>query len=437
LNELTERIAAEIKNRGVISFAEFMSMALYCPNYGFYEREKDKIGRKGDFYTSVTVGEVFGELLAFQFSEWLGEWDSEMIAPTGTRAKRKPKRASRIEGMAERPRRLKLIEAGAHNGQLARDVLVWLGRNRPDLLEKLEYVIIEPSARRLEWQRKTLREFAGHVRWISDVNELHHPQGIIFSNELLDSMPVHRVSWSARNRKWFEWGVVCDHGRFEWARIPAAINETHSESARNPLTPTAAASLPRWLRLDETWLGQLPGKLLDVLPDGFTTELCPQAEQWWSAAGRILHRGRLMTIDYGLTLEELLAPERKEGTLRAYRKHRLSSGPLANPGEQDLTAHVNFTALQKQGEDAGLKTEIFTPQSRFLTGILAKMRSRQRTPDNWDSGKVRQFQTLTNPVHLGQSFRVLVQSRMECGKPERPSAIHSSSPFNEFDPKPR
>src|SRR2546427_366150 len=126
-----------------------MELALYCPVCGYYEREGDTAGRAGDYYTSVSVGKIFGELLAFQFAEWLEEG-----------------RGSRGEG------RVQLVEAGAHDGRLAKDILIWMREHRADLFQQMEYWIVEPSQRRQELQRVNLTEFAGLVGWASDLREL-------------------------------------------------------------------------------------------------------------------------------------------------------------------------------------------------------------------------------------------------------------------------
>jgi SAM-dependent MidA family methyltransferase len=171
-------------------------------------------------------------------------------------------------------------------------------------------------------------------------------------------------------------------------------------------------------------------ELLAVLPDGYTIEISPAAESWWREVARVLGQGKLLTIDYGFAADELFSPGRMHGTLRAYFRHHASSDLLANVGEQDLTAHVNFSEIQKVGEACGLATEIFSTQSQFLTRILGKaskhktfaeLVSSKRTvspksdgggsEDGWTSAQARQFQTLTHPEHLGRAFRVLVQSR--------------------------
>jgi SAM-dependent MidA family methyltransferase len=358
LTQLFEIIAAEIKKRGVIPFEEFMRLALYCPVYGYYEKEEDRIGRNGDFYTSVSVGNLFGELLAFQFAEWLAECQSE----TGS---------------------VQIVEAGAHCGHLARDILTWFGRHRPELFHRLQYWIIEPSSIRQKWQRETLAEFT-NVRWLSHTTD-HASRfyGVVFSNELLDAMPIRRLVWNAQAKTWLELAVTLKDGKFGFAYWEG------SEFAKN---------------------GMVSHEIEAVLPDGFVIELCPEAERWWREAAQALELGKLMTIDYGMTTEELVAPERKDGTLRAYYCHHPTADLLDNPGEQDLTAHVNFSALIAAGEANGLKTETFETQAQFLTKIAARAWENQPLKQGNDS-RARQFQTLTHPEHLGRSFRVLVQSR--------------------------
>ena len=350
-----------VAHGGALPFARFMELALYCPNLGYYEAKKDTVGRRGDFYTSVSVGNLFGELLAFQFAEWLEELKSANV-------------------------RLKIIEAGAHDGQLARDILTWLRSNRPALFGELEYAILEPSTRRREWQRETLEGFVGKIRWLPgfDTSASSRITGIIFSNELLDAFPVRRLGWNAEKRKWFEWGVAAAGDQFTWTRIELA--ETDAP------------------------LAGFPASLLDVLPDNFTTEISLAAATWWRIAAASLGHGKLITADYGLDSDEFFVPARTDGTLRAYYRHHFADDLLANLGEQDLTAHVNFTDVQRAGEEAGLKTELYSAQGKFLTKILEKT-LRDKTFGEWTPARGRQFQTLTHPEHLGRAFRVLVQSR--------------------------
>ena len=243
---------------------------------------------------------------------------------------------------------------------------------------------MEPSARRREWQQVTLKDFSDKVKWFSEMNALKAPllstKTIIFSNELLDAMPIHRLGWDAREKKWFEWGVALHGEKFIWERI---------ESSKF----------------------QVPSSELEaVLPDGYTIEISPAAEEWWRAAAGVLSRGKLLAIDYGFTADEQFSPSRLNGTLRAYYRHQVTDDILANPGEQDLTAHVNFSAIQQAGEITGLQTELFCGQPQFLTGVVEKI-FKQSTFGEWGTKQTRQFQTLTHPEHLGRAFRVLVQSR--------------------------
>ena len=339
-----------------------MELALYCPVYGYYEKEKDTVGRRGDFITSVSVGNLFGQLLAFQFGEWLRE-----AGAAGPEAR--------------------IVEAGAHAGQLGSDIMAWLRERRPELYNGLEYVIVEPSSRRREWQRHRLDGFGNKIRWVARLEELAGSgvQGIIFSNELLDALPVYRLAWDAKNRRWFEWGVALKDGGLAWAKIQP---------------PTSGLRPPM---LADGWL--------EILPDGFTFDICPGAEHWWREAAGILRCGKLVTIDYGLAAEEFFRPERKEGTLRAYARQHLSKDLLANPGNQDLTAHVNFTALQAAGESSGLRSEPLETQGKFLTRIAERIWKHETDFGAWTPAHTRQFQTLTHPEHLGRAFRVLIQSR--------------------------
>ena len=350
-----------------------MELALYCPNCGYYEKEADIIGQRGDFYTSVSVGPVFGELLSFQFADWLTAGGVDVV------------------------------EAGAHRGDLARDVLRWLESHRPELFERLRYWIVEPSARRRAWQEQTLATLGEKVTWATDFRNLVSKafggagsaaapgiHGIIFCNELLDAMPIHRLGWDSKARCWFEWGVTAGPEGFQWTQLGETVCASREGGSLSALFPS--------------------GQLENYLPERFTVDVCPAAQQWWCSALAALGRGRLLTIDYGLTEGELLVPERVNGTARAFCRHKVSDRLLAQPGEQDITAHVNFTALRHLGEAQNLQTEVFDTQGRFLTSIFERV-TRDGHFGEWTASRVRQFQTLIHPGHLGRAFRVLVQQR--------------------------
>jgi SAM-dependent MidA family methyltransferase len=375
MRPLIELIRREIVADGILSFARFMELALHCPVYGYYETKKDNPGRRGDFFTSVSVGELFGQLLAFQFAEWL---EAEI-------------RNQKSE--------VRIVEAGAHDGTLAKDILNWLQLNRSKLFEQIGYGIIEPSVCRQAWQRDKLEKYAPRVEWFASFEGLKSKttnsklNGVIFSNELLDAMPVQRFGWDDAANKWFEWGVALEGEEFVWAKI----QKPEVGSQRSEL------NVPSVLRY-------LPSDLLAVLPDGYTIETSPAAQNWWREAAGVLERGRLLTMDYGLSADELFSPSRPHGTLRAYFRQHVADDVLANAGEQDITAHVNFSAIQTVGESAGLTTESFLTQSQFLTRILDRA-AKDKSFGEWNISRTRQFQTLTHPEHLGRAFRVLVQSR--------------------------
>jgi SAM-dependent MidA family methyltransferase len=400
--EVRQRIAREIGDRGAVTFARYMELALYCPNSGYYEREEDIVGSRGDYYTSVSVGSLLGELLALQFTDWL----QDCLVPE---AKGQPPGAGREPDNNGQP--LRIVEAGAHSGDLAKDILGWLRQHRSSLLKNLEYWIVEPSDRRRLQQQHNLREFGSNVRWAKKMAELlSRPisesysassgsvRGIIFSNELLDAMPVHRLGWDAKARTWFEWGVTLQSGQFVWTRIFSGRSGHTGRLSRDSIS----VSFP-----------QLPteDRLLDRLPDGFTIEICPAAEEWWRTAATALERGKLVAIDYGLLAEEFLVPERKDGTMRGYHRHQPSGNVLAHPGEEDITAHVNFTAIRNAGEATGLITEVLWTQARFLTCIAERIWKAEASFGEWTPERTRQFQTLTHPEYFGRSFHVLVQSR--------------------------
>ncbi|MBA4146522.1 MAG: SAM-dependent methyltransferase [Verrucomicrobia bacterium] len=350
---LEQCIVREIEKSKSISFARFMELALYAPELGYYEH-KERVGRAGDFFTSVSVGSLFGELLSYQFAEWLGD-DSSGSSP-------------------------QILESGAHDGQLACDILLRLQRGAPDFFQKVRYCILEPSIRHEQWQRETLKQFS-NVRWVKEWTEVEPFSGIIFSNELLDAIPFHRIQWNALARKWQEMNVEWTGNQFVWT-----LNAISSDF---PQLPT------------------VPEPLADVLPDGFQTEVGPSALAWWKIAAGKLKRGKIMAIDYGLTADEFFTPERSRGTARSYKRHHLGHDLLSNPGEQDITCHVNFSAIMEAGESAGFQTEFFGSQSKFLTSIVEK--NQRSGIDALDRKFVAQFQTLTHPAHLGARFKVLVQ----------------------------
>lgn len=375
MSEISIILHKELESGGFIPFSRFMELALYCPNLGYYERPESAPGRAGDFFTSVSVGPLFGRLLAAQLGEWLTE-------------------------LGDGP--LQLVEAGAHYGRLALDILSVLeaeaASGRAPYWPRLEYWILEPSARRRTWQADRLRPFAQRIRWFDGPDRLSRRsiRGVIFSNELIDAFPVARLWWSSPARDWLEMGVKAGPQGWQWTPLPPDVVRVSSL--------LLAAGL------------EVPPELGALLPDGFTLDLAEGAGRWWAEAAAALEHGKLMTIDYGGPAESLLHPSRAGGTLRAYRRHRPAIDPLSDPGEQDLTSHVNFSELIRAGEAAGLESEPMQSQGQFLHAIAGRIWAGVEAHPNPDPvpippAEIRQFQTLTHPEHLGRRFQVLVQTR--------------------------
>ena len=355
MSPLGREIQKEIARAGVMSFSRFMELALYNRDHGYYR--KSHIGKAGDYFTSISVGPLFGQMLAYFLAKQL----------------------------ATLPGEIQIVEAGANDGALATDILTWLAEKQLDFAQRLVYYIVEPLAELQERQREKVAEVGrvgrrapSQVRWVSTVQHLPTIHGAFISNELLDAFPVHVFRWQRADREWREYGVNSD---FNFAPM---------------------ASLPKWAHepLDEL------KPLEPHLPDQFTVEFSPAAEFWWHSAADKLSQGLMIAFDYGEESTALWSPTRAQGTVRAYQSHKLVADVLADPGGQDITASVNFTRIQRAGERAGLKTSPLQTQSQFLTKIAAEFFT------NPTATEVRQFQTLTHPEHLGRVFKVIVQSRI-------------------------
>ena len=350
-----------IQENGPIPFDRFMNEALYHPQWGYYESKQTLIGKGGDFQTSVSNGPVFGELLARQFLDW------SVIDSTN-----------------------QWLECGAHHGQLAEDILETMASMDSKKAQQITYLIFEPSRKRRSIQQERLKRFGSNVSWVSKWDEVktRFRQGVIFSNELLDAFPTKRFDWDSSSDSWCELCVSGNQGQFQWY-----------------LQPTDQ-------KVPETLLSKAEfDQLKTILPNHYTIERSLVAEKWWHKAAKHLERGHLVTIDYGFMDKfEKFAPQRSNGTLRTYSRHRVGDDVLSNPGQVDLTAHVDFPSLKKIGENQGLKTEGLISQEKFMHGCLEKaiIQGMQLSPK-----QIAQFRTLMYPEHFGKSFKVLVQSKLE------------------------
>jgi SAM-dependent MidA family methyltransferase len=345
---LIEWMRAQLRADGPKPFAWFMEQALYHPQHGYYSSGRCAIGRRGDFFTNVSVGPLFGKLLAAQIEEM---WDA-----------------------LGRPGDFTIVEQGAHDGALALDLL---GALRCEV----RYVIVEPFAILRERQRAKLGDFSGRVQWRESIVALEPFTGVHLSNELLDAMPVHLVAKQSEAAAWQEKFVA------ESAEGFALIDQ-----------PIASEALARSL------------EKISLLPDvPYLTEVNLAAQAWMDQLATKLRRGFVLVIDYGFSRDQYYAPHRTSGTLRCFSQHRRSETPLENVGLADITAHVDWTSLAEQAEASGLHLTGFTDQHHFITGLLAA--DAPGAGRLTSSENARALQTLLHPNFLGMTFQYLVLTR--------------------------
>jgi len=347
---LTEIIIKKIKENGAISFRDFMEMALYYPDSGYYTSANNKIGANGDYYTSSSLTPVFGAMIGRQLEEM---W--------------------RILGENE----FTIVEYGAGNGALCHDILHYLEKY-PEFYEKLNYCIIEKSPAMRERERKHLHE---KVTWHDSIRELPGIMGCILSNELLDNFPVHRV-------------VMED----ELCEVFVGYENDFVEV----LKPAFDA------------LKEYMAQLNVVLPKGFRTEINLGAIKWLAEIAANLKNGYVMTIDYGYNSPELYCTNHSDGTLTCYNKHSINDDPYRYIGEQDITTHVNFSALRHWGSKYNLECCGYTNQADFLValGIVEYLnKTIEKEPDNYINYKKAAFLKHTLLIDMGSKFKVLVQQK--------------------------
>jgi SAM-dependent MidA family methyltransferase len=332
----------------------YLELALYHPEFGYYARGGQRVGKIGDFFTSVSVGPVFGELLA--------------------------RRMVREFDRLGRPSRWRIMELGANDGRLAADLLSGVARLDSQAQDSLEYAICEPLPTMRAVQREKLAEWGKKVRIVSSTEELLGDElpGVVFGNEVLDALPFHWVEW--RDGVWRERriGMGAD-GRLQ----PVLAGQPEDE-------------LCRWL--DGATRGML-------LPDGWQCEVRADWGGFLQSCLRGMVQPTMIWIDYGFLREDLMQPHRTEGTWRAYRGHKIESDPWNDPGECDLTAHVDFTGVAEAAETLGGQMTGFTSQGTWLTRLAMEELAAREGRD--DPAWVRQFQTLTHPAHLGARFHVM------------------------------
>jgi SAM-dependent MidA family methyltransferase len=355
---LAELLADRMRRFGAITFADYMRECLYHPIHGYYSKAESK--RFGDYYTSVDVHRIFARLLARQFAEM---WET-----------------------LGQPAEFMLVEAGAGVGRFAAQVLDFCEAKLPSFYEALNYVAVERSASRREQAANQSKRHAGagHFTTSTEV-PAHISTGCLFSNELVDALPVHRV--------------VMDGGAMK--EIFVGFRDGHFVEV---LAPLSTCAISEYFAAQDI-----------VLSEGQHAEAALEACDWISEIGRRLGRGYVLTVDYGHAAAELFDERHMRGTLLAYQNHRVSEEFYASPGERDLTAHVNFTALELWGKRAGLETEGSASQTAFLMALGQG----NEFADLYDEGQTEtermkarlQLKTLIYPEGMGERFQVLIQRK--------------------------
>jgi SAM-dependent MidA family methyltransferase len=381
---LRQQIELEIRERGPIPFSRYMELCLYDPIAGYYSRNSEQFGKAGDFYTSSDVHAVFGRLLARQFEEM---WQA-----------------------LDRPQRLEILELGPGRGLFASDVLDWSQKKFPEFFAAMNYTLQESSPALRAKLGETLHEHISSGRatlarvaqtLLSATDPEERPSAaihracesetpvIVFANEFFDALPVE---------------ILSPRGKLHLAFEASQLTEIW-------LPPTAEE-----LEFLDRYSVQAEAHERIEVPLA--------AQRWMAEIATAVRQGFLLVIDYGYTRSEQLAG-RHRGTLMAYRQHSASPNPYQAPGEQDLTAHVNFTALTAAAEQAGMLPQKFVTQSQFLMGIgertqFADAFEQCRLPQ--ERAKVAlQLKHLVSPIGMGETFQVLLASRGV--EPDRTAAL--------------
>lgn len=354
---LRDLIVEEINKKGKITFAEFMQMALYHPKYGYYNSDKERVGRFGDYYTSPTVHRIFGGLIAKQIEEM---W--------------------RIMGEGS----FTVVEMGANKGWLCHDIVQCVMNEYPEFYDNFHYIIVESNPYAREKQRLLLESIHvtdGKVSWHTyseDGFSFDGIQGCFLSNEFVDALPVHRLK--VKNKVLQEIYVSYNNsGFFE-------IDDEASTQA-----------LKKYHEISQIHLNEGQG-----------CEVNPGAAEWLKHVSEKLRKGFVLTIDYGDTTDGIYRENGSDGTLRCFYNHTVNQNYYERLGEQDITAHVDFTNLMNTGKSLGLEVTGFTKQSHFLIalGILENLNNTKK-----DIETILKVKNLFHPEGMGDIFKVLIQHK--------------------------
>jgi SAM-dependent MidA family methyltransferase len=348
--ELAEIISRKIKTNGPIPFSDFMEMCLYYPGSGYYTSPSNRIGRDGDFYTSSSLLPVMGTLLGRQLEEM---WETLEQTP------------------------FTIVEYGAGTGALCKDILGYLSHN-DKMYRNLRYCIIERSPAMRTMEKNDLAE---KVQWCDSIHEIEGFNGCVLSNELVDNFSVHQV---VMEKELMEVFVGYDDGFTEVLR-PAGVE----------------------------LLGYFE-ELNIALPENFRTEINLEAINWIGEAAAALNEGYIITIDYGNQSGELYQSCRSNGTLLCYHKHEVNDRLYDHIGSQDITSHVNFSALSHWGAKKGLHECGFTDQCRFLLALGFNECVQEMVSAETNILMAARKATMLKQIlllEMGSKFKVLIQEK--------------------------
>ena len=352
---LSEIIKDRICSQGPVSFHDFMEMALYYPGLGYYTSAACKIGKGGDYYTSPYLSNIFGHVIAKQLEEM---WQ--------------------LTGKND----FTIVEYGAGPGSLCIDILTQLKKNKK-LYKNLKYCIIEKSEAMRHIEQKTIDDpdLVKKISWHNSIEEIQALTGCVLANEVLDNFSVHRV-------------IMKENELME-------VFVDYDNSFKEILRPAPAVIKGYFKNLNVE------------LPKDYCTEVNLQAIEWIKNISASLIKGFVLTIDYGFPSSELYHPYRRQGTMVCYHKHSVNDHPYINIGQQDITAHVNFSALNSWGTKSGLINCGFTDQSQFLLGLGLTEHLRKLEESEKGSFEVRKkiMQLYTLLMSMGRKFKVLIQQK--------------------------
>jgi SAM-dependent MidA family methyltransferase len=354
---------------GAIPFRRFMELALYHPEHGYYASGRARIGKGGDFFTSVSVGRIYGQLLASICRE---AWERLGSPPE-----------------------FSIIEQGANDGTMAADILETIHVD-DHFCKALRYRIVEPFPINCERQKEKLSAFT-QVSWSNSVEELPRFTGIHLSNELLDAFPAASLRWNGS--AWEEECVANLGDELIWQHRP----------------------------ITDPGLADAAGRLPKNLIAGFRVEINPSITPWLRSLHEKMDRGIILTIDYGQAGADRYAPHRADGTLLAYQKHERFNDPLPEPGRRDITAQVDFTALAAEARTTGFELLGYSDQHHFLVGAAEPwLRSLGDSAPELQKD-LRALQTLLHPSTMGMQFKAIAFAKnfpatpqLSCFKYQRP-----------------